>query len=213
LIKYLLLLSLASAGPLIFAQKLTVLPSDVPGIRVTGFQSPDFKPVADKVLGNSLPPATGDWLPYSTALTNNTAQTVVGLAVRWGATDADGVSVPAYRLNTIPAFANSTRFNMIKPGETVVVLPIRILFAATPMVSRDVSSVPNQGQQLQVLKNAAEVEISLDGVVFDTGQFAGPDTEQEYEQAVSLSADRQKLASSILAKRPPARQFPRLRIG
>jgi len=200
-VKYLVLLTLASAGQLVFAQGITVLPSGVPGIQVTGSRSAAFQALADRVLGTSIPPATKDWLPYSFTLTNNTAQTVVGLAVRCVTIDPNGITIPISGLNTIPAFDSIPRFNSIKPGETAVVLPMRILSASTPMVTRDVSSMPNQAQQLEFLRSASEVEISLDGVVFDTGQFAGPDATEGYELAVNLISDRQKMASAILAKR------------
>jgi hypothetical protein len=199
-IKHLLLLALAAQCPWGFGQNLILHPSAIPGVQLLGPQSPEFVSLVDEVLSPKRQQATNDWLPYSVILTNQTKKQIVGVAIRWTTVDPTGKSSSTSTLNGIEVLYPTAR--RIQPGQRVVLLPsLMMLMKPLPAGSHDANDNPEHAQRLEKFTGAATVEIFLDGVVFDTGQFVGPDGDQEYEIAEARVAAAQRIAKTVLEKR------------
>ena len=89
----------------------------------------------------------------------------------------------------------------IGPGKSVAVLPFWVLTSEQRGFRHNVNAEAYQPQELRAFQNASMIRVALDGVVFASGQFAGPNSAHEYEQLQAESTSGYALASSLLAKR------------
>lgn len=184
-----------------FAQTLTVHPSAIPGVEIIGSQSPDYAAAVDRILLPPRAPALDAWLPYGIVLKNETAQSVYGVAVRWNLTE-DGSHG-----TTVGRFIAPHRRTMA-PGESALLLAsigdLRLPGDDTPLpvpfrLAPPPDFVARPDVNLTHYLRARGVEINLDGVVFASGQFVGPDTAKEYEEWVAETTVPSQVASKVLA--------------
>jgi hypothetical protein len=155
---------------------------EIPGVTVALPPSADYFERVDEVAGSARPENLDAWLPYGIAITNHTSQNIVALVVRW--------SGPTVKHTVMPSmFGNVSR--QIAPGKTAIVIPTAVLPSKRP--------VPMS--RLGVFQNAASVQAMLDGVVFASGQFWGPNASKGYEAFVAETTVPAHVASTILAMR------------
>lgn len=159
-----------------YSQPIIVQPSAIAGIEIVSPQAPDFAAAVAQITGADPPRNLLAWLPYGVIVRNNSSQPLAGLCVLWSA---------AYDARALRQLGNicSQWFNgpahQIKPGHAVLAIPAAILQQA-----RDVRPF-SDGNRLVNLPNyqrAQRLEVSVDSVVFASGQFAGSDTVGEYER-------------------------------
>lgn len=101
--------------------------------------------------------------------------------VRWIIFDATGTDHGTVTAG-VAIESQFPEISWIKPGQTVIVMPAEgVLTKPLPRVSDEALHTIDHAHRLRTFTGAAKVEVLLDGVRFDTGQFVGPDLEQEYE--------------------------------
>lgn len=176
---------LSGAGML--AQPVTVAPCGVSSVTMAGAPSADYFERVDEVLGGTRSPLLNAWLPYGVALTNRSPQNIVAIAVRWRVTNSDGL--PVVFSAESATFDNPRQ--QVPPGKSVIAMPAAVLLAAPRTLSGP--------GHLAEFQNARKVEVSLDGVVFASGQFAGPNNGKVYEQFVAETTVPARVASTVLA--------------
>lgn len=169
------------------AQPVIVTPCGVPGVAVAGAGSPDYLEKVDQVMGMNRPPNVTQWLPYGVALTNQATQNIAALAVRWLVTNAKGQVVPF----TVSCMMFDQPKQQLLPGKTVIAVPIAVA-GATP-------HPPASPTRLIEFQRAERIQVAVDGVVFASGQFAGPDNGKSYEEFVAETTIPAHVASTILA--------------
>ena len=169
------------------AQPVTVAPCGVSNVTVAGAPSADYFERADEVLGGTRSPVLNAWLPYGVALTNRAPQNIVAIAVRWLVTNSKGQAVV---FSAESATFDNPR-QQVPPGKSVIAVPVAVLHAAP-------RTLAGPGR-LAEFQNAQKVEVSLDGVVFASGQFAGPNSGKVYEQFVAETTVPAHVASTVLA--------------
>jgi len=169
------------------AQPVTVAPCGVSGVTVAGAPSADYFERADEVLGGTRAPLLNAWLPYGVSLTNRAPQNIVAIAVRWLVTNSNGQ--PVVFSAESATFDNPRQ--QVPPGKSVIAVPVAVLLAAP-------RTLTGPGR-LAEFQNARKVEVSLDGVVFASGQFAGPNNGKVYEQFVAETTVPAHVASTVMA--------------
>jgi hypothetical protein len=82
----------------------------------------------------------------------------------------------------------------VPPGKSVIAVPGALLGA---------SPLPRQFPLTHLVdfQNAQKVQVTLDGVVFASGQFAGPNNGKAYEEFVAETTVPTRVAATILAMR------------
>jgi len=65
------------------SQTVTVDPSTVPGVELSGPLSAEYSTYVDQILAPPRSPALNGWLPFGIVLKNGTSQNVIGFAVHW----------------------------------------------------------------------------------------------------------------------------------
>jgi hypothetical protein len=182
----LILLAQGLAGQ---SQTVAVAPSTIPGVEIFGPTDSAYWSSVDQILGTTRSERLNAWLPYGVVVKNGAAQPIVALAIQWAAMDASGRAMTKSFLLDRSFTLGNTR---IAVGESVVAIPRPIVigsrgtdvpeFKLTPPAGY----VPPVDHELPRYQNAQSVQAILDGVVFASGQFAGPDTAQQFE---SMQAD------------------------
>ncbi len=174
-----------SAG--LAAQPVTITPCGVPNVSVTGAPSADYFEQVDRILGATRSPVLNAWLPYGVSLTNRATQNIVAIAVRWTVTNSQGHEAV---FSATSLTVDQPRRQM-PPGKSVIAVPVALLNAAP----RTLSGPGHLGE----FQTAQKVEVSLDGVVFASGQFAGPNSGKAYEEFVAETTVPAHVASTVLA--------------
>jgi len=90
----------------------------------------------------------------------------------------------------------------VTPGKSVIALPVALL-GASPLPRQfqlppPPGTVPTPGH-LADFQNAQKVQVNLDGVVFASGQFVGPNSGKAYEEFVAETTVPAHVASTVLA--------------
>jgi hypothetical protein len=165
---------------LCFAAQAVVFAQSIAGVTVAVSPSAEYFEHVDEVLGVKRPPDVDAWVPYGVAITNKSAQKIVGLAVRW--------SNPL--VTVLGGAWNDPRYQ-IAPGQTAIVTPVGWL-----PVRRQLP-----GTRLGAFQGVSQVDIGLDGVVFASGQFVGPNMSKAYEEFVAETTVPAHVAKTILAMR------------
>jgi hypothetical protein len=181
-----------------YCQQVIVQPSAIAGIQIMGPQSPDYTAAVAQIVGSEQPPTLTAWLPYGVVVKNNSTQVVAGVCVVW--TMALGTGP----LGGAGGGCSSTQWydspsNELQPGQAALAIPPQILHKP-----RDLTPFLRGTGMLGNLPNYQRVQrlgISLDGVIFSSGQYVGSDTISEYEYLqANLTAPR-KVAATLLEKK------------
>lgn len=203
-----------------YSQPVTVQASSIPGIDIVGPQSPEFAAAVPEIVGSEmsgLPPGIAPWLPYAVVVRNNSSEPLAGMCVVYTA-------VPAAFLDRSPGpcalwfwFAFGIRppgawAFRLQPGKAVLVFPHWILKEPSdlkpdrsPDHKPDRSVADARGlQSLPNYQRAKSLTISVDNVVFASGQFAGPDAATQYPRFQSLVAAPRMVATTLLEKKASA---------
>lgn len=180
------------------AQTFILDPSAIPGVTIAGRDSGQYPPIVDAVLGSARNQETNEWLPLRFVATNNSSLPIVGFAARWTITDFSDQHVERVLTRSL---MESPKLP-IAPGESVVLLPFWRL-ASHPGIrgSLDAATTALGSADLHQFENAQNVHATLDGVVFASGQFAGPNVANEFPYFQAEGMAGYSLASMILAKR------------
>ncbi|HWB83298.1 MAG TPA: hypothetical protein VG675_04100 [Bryobacteraceae bacterium] len=178
---------------------LVVEPSTVPGVVTSGFGSQANQPDVDAIVGSITNQQIRDWLPFGITLSNNTSQPIVAVAARWQVTDATGKRSGQIMMSNGTIFDKPSAL-MVSPGKSAVALPFLILQTPQPSTRSGVQLSASTNQKLLLFQTAQHIQVYLDGVLFASGQFIGPDTLKEYESFQADNAGQYNVASAILAK-------------
>ena len=187
------LLFLAAAAS---AQTIVVHPSKVPGVTMTGPRDAPYGEEVDRILGPVRPPSMTGWLPYGVVVSNGTSQTIVAVAVRWVTAGANGMA----RTYTFPYEMFGRAPRQIQPGKSVLSLFDMQLFDGPPRPALE-SLFQNRMGRLAEIQGATNTDVYLDGVVYASGQFAGPDTMHEFESWQAETTAAPLLAAQVVAKK------------
>ncbi|MBS1855287.1 MAG: hypothetical protein JST11_07975 [Acidobacteria bacterium] len=179
-------------------------PSAIPGVVVEG---PDDGAYADAIEANLGPERTAEtnsWLPFAVIVTNNTSQGILAFAGRWILTDPRGGKTELVMTRAL----FQAPLSQVGPGQAVVFLPIRILAARNPGLGLPIGSADYQPDELHRFQSAQKIRFTLDGVVFTSGQFVGPDFVREYGQLRAESTAGYQLATALIARRDAGTPLP-----
>jgi uncharacterized protein affecting Mg2+/Co2+ transport len=154
---------------------------------VAGAPSADYFEQVDEVLGATRSPVLNAWLPYGVSLTNRAAQNIVAVAVRWLVTNSKGQAV----VFSATSLMVDQPQQQMPPGKSIIAVPVAVLHTAPRMLAGS--------GHLGEFQSAQKVEVSLDGVVFASGQFAGPNSGKTYEEFVAETTVPAHVASTVLA--------------
>ena len=190
-----LLVALGLCLRTILAQSVTVTPSTIPGVSLAEQQSPDFRAEVDRVLGPVRSADLDAWLPFGVVLKNGTRQTIVAVALRWEMSDGNGA-----RETCVAAYEGFTQPRQrIPSGKEAIGLPEELLIDSVHLTPefRSGLSLP-EAKHLAHFQNAQSVRIVLDGVIYASGQFVGPDTAQEFETYQANTAVPPQVATKVL---------------
>lgn len=181
-----------------YCQQVTVQPSTITGIEILGPQSPDFTAAVARIVGSAQPPTLAEWLPYGIVIKNNSSQAVAGVCVVWT------MALDAGPLGSAGGGCSSTQWygspsNQLQPGQAALAIPPQILHTPRDLKPflRGTASLGN----LPNYQGAQRVGVSVDSVIFASGQYVGSDTISEYESLqANLSAPR-NVAATLLQKK------------
>lgn len=179
---------------------MTVAPSTISGIELIGPQSPEYPTEVDQIFGAIRSEYLNAWLPYGVVLHNATSQKIVALAVRWDATNAKGQTNRA----GLQLEAFSEPAHQMLPGKAGVALPSLAFFMEGSKLPPQYQLTPppsyvlSGNGNLPHFQSAQSVKAMLDGVVFASGQFVGPNTTQAYEVYLVDTTAPPQVASKVL---------------
>lgn len=171
--------------------------SSIAGVAFIGPNDLSFNDAVTKVLSSSRTPTTNEWLPFSAVLTNNTGDSIVAVVVRWVKILPDG------RKNTLVVNQTffSSRTRPVQSGQPAVVLPVGgVLIQPSPSGSQDATNRPDQITKLQAFQAATRVEVTLDGVLFASGQFVGPNETHGFEELLARLSARNMYSEALARK-------------
>ena len=181
---------------IIAAPGVSIVSSRVPGVDLLGPPDAEYAAAIRHFFG---PPGRAEvttWLPFGVLVANHTAETLVAVAVRWQLTSDSGTM--QYSLAE-QAF-DSPRA-LVPPGGNGVALPAGWL--ADSLRLPPPSNLPD-------FRGARTIEATLDGVVFASGQFAGPDTGKEFESYVADTTIPGQVAARVLAMKDSGEPVSRI---
>ena len=167
------------------APGVSVVSSRVPGVDLLGPPDAEYEAAIRQFLGPLRMAEVTTWLPFGVVVRNHTAETIVAVAVRWQLTSDSGMM--QYSLAQRD-FENPHA--QLPPGKDGVLLPAGWL--ANHLLLPPPDNLPD-------FRGARTVEVSLDGVVFASGQFAGPDTGKEFESYIADATIPGQVAARVLA--------------
>jgi len=171
--------------------------STVPGVSVSGRGGGQYPANIDMILGISRDEVTNAWLPFSITVSNNAPGGIVAVAVRWRVTDPSGND--STYIMTRSLFEDDQI--QIAPGTAVVAFPSALLSNHQNGIRNSLGGSGGSPSDLRNFRNASKIQVSLDGVVFASGIFVGPNTAHEYESLQADSAAGYDVASAVLEKR------------
>ena len=172
---------------------VVVNPSSVAGVAFIGPNDPSFNDAVTKVLSPSRTLTTNDWLPFSAVLTNNTSQSIVAVIVKWVKVLPDG------RKGTLVVHREffGPHGQPVLSGQSAVALPGRVFGRPLPWGSQDATDRPDHLTELQKFQAATSVEVTLDGILFASGQFVGPNETHGFEQLLARQSARSVYSEAL----------------
>jgi hypothetical protein len=172
------------------AQQLSVTPSAIPGIELVGPQSSDFEGLVTQIAGTARPVGLAAALPYSVVIRNKTSQAIAAIDTVWTTNDR-------ILLNAADAMFNKSIL-YVKPGQAVLASPPGIL-----QNQRQLQIFANgviEGHRLENFQSPEGVTITVDAVVFESGQFVGANRYGAFEQWQAQIQAPRDLATAVLQK-------------
>ncbi len=181
------------------AQSLSVTPSAIPDVEILTPPSAEYDAAVNRFFGPERSPNLNNWLPYGIVLTNRTSQTIVAVAARWVSSGDRGAG---HFVLEHSAFNNAG--SQLRPGKTAVAFPNLTLVLDGSQLPPSFQLTPQPGSiagdnTLSDLKSAAGIQFTLDGVVFASGQFVGPNGAREYEEYVAETTVPAQISGKVLA--------------
>jgi hypothetical protein len=172
-----------------FAQNIVIVPAPVSGLNLIGSQSPEFQATLAAVVGSDFSTQLTNWLPLAVVVKNNTSRTVVACNFVWS---FDGIARGGGFAVSLESPKGSA--NRLQPGASVVALPTDIL-TQPPGPALQTAILGKQSRNLTGLLSGLDrgqtLTIFLDYVIFDDGQFVGPDVRNAFaREAAAFSAWR-----------------------
>ncbi len=190
-IRYLLVSSLLPMA--CWPQQVSIKPSSVPGLQVVGPDSPDFLPAVAQLVGSDQPPGFRSLLQYGLVIQNAGEQTLAGFGVVW---TAAGDS--SHRIGAGAVLWKEEPSRWIRAGQSVLVVPGNVL--QSPRQLRAYRDGGHLGE-LPAFQRAGPLTVSVECVVYSSGQFVGADTASEYERFdAEINAPR-AIASAVLQRK------------
>jgi hypothetical protein len=188
------MIRLVSAGLFLalsaFCQMLTVTPSAIPDVEVIGPQSPDFQALVTQIVGDERPLGLAVALPYGVVIRNHAPYSITAVDTVW--TAADRVLLDAAdSLLRNPAL-------YIRPGQAALVVPPGIF--ESPRQLRIFADGTTRYHRLENFLNSTSATVTVDSVVFDSGQFVGADRYYAFEQWQAQIQAPRDLAAIVLEK-------------
>lgn len=179
-----LILALA-AVPFGSAQTITIIQPQSGGLELIGAQSSEFQSYLQAAISPEVVRQFSAWLPYAVVLRNNSLQPLLAYHIKWA---LDPPRRAGWGNGDVYGVAGPDRY--LNPGDAVVFV-MAFNFAGTSSPYR-LASIERQGaSMLSALQLAKAPAIFLDSAIFASGQFVGPDTEENFaHDAASFSAWR-----------------------
>lgn len=172
------------------AQQLTIVPSAIQGIELVGPQSPDFDARVTQIVGTDRPVGLAVALPYAVVITNRTSQAIEAINTVWTTTDQ-------ILLNAEDAMFNKPIL-YVNPGQAVLASPPGIL--QNPRQLQIFANGSIEGHRLENFRNVGDVTVTIDAVVFESGQFVGANRYGAFEQWQAQIQAPRDLATAVLQK-------------
>ncbi len=172
------------------AQQLTVLPSTIQGVELVGPESPEFGALVTQVVGPDRPIGLAASLPYGVVIRNRTSQAIVAIDTVWTAADR-------ILLNAADAMFNK-QILYVQPGQMALAIPPGIF--QNPRQLQVFANGTTEGHRLNNFQNPGNVTAAVDGVVFESGQFAGANRHGAFEEWEAQIQAPRDLAASVLRK-------------
>ncbi len=155
------------------AADVVFAPSAIPGVSFVGFGDPGFPAALQKAIPSADDRSNlASVLPRGAVMTNTGTRPIVYLAVHFEYTDAATGKVRTS--NEVIDRTTARPGSWIQPGTALFFSP----------------NVPDHYQ-------GDSIQVSLDAVAFDDGEFAGPDVSDHYLEMTVESAAREDLFSEF----------------
>jgi hypothetical protein len=127
-----------------------------------------------------------------------TSQAIVAVAVRWEAVSGNRttpLTISSYGIAVQPRF-------QLAPGQTGLFLPQGGLLLDASRLPAEFQLPPPPGgiphsDQLQRFRQAGTIELTLDGVIFASGQFVGPNGAHEYERYIDETTVPPRIGAKV----------------
>jgi hypothetical protein len=183
-----------------YSQTVTVQPSTISGFDIVGPQNPDFAAAVAETVGSDLPPVLKPWLPYGVVIKNNSLQPLAGICVVW--TRDLNAGPLGYVGGPCATWLESRKPFQLQPGKTVLAFPDWILQEPGELKPfRDPKLLSDWRDGLANFQRAHTLAISLDSVVFASGQFVGPDATNQYKRFQAHINAPRNVATTLLEKK------------
>jgi len=167
-----------------FAQNIAIAPAPVTGLQLIGPASPEFPSALASVAGAGFAAQFANWLPLTVVVRNNTPRTIVACNFAWS---FDGVARGGGYAVSLESPEGPA--NRIQPGGSVAALPTDVL-TCTPGAALQTALLGKQSRNLAGLLSGLErsqtLTVFLDYVIFDDGQFAGPDVRNTFDREAAV---------------------------
>jgi len=183
-----LLVFFALGGP---AQQLDVVLSAIQGLELVGPQSPDFEALVTQIIGTDRPVALVAALPYTVVVRNRTSEAIAAIDTVWTAPDR-------ILLNAADAMFDQA-FLYVKPGQAVLASPPGILQNQRQL--RIFAYGTADDHRLKNFQDPGNVTVTVDAVVFESGQFVGADRYGAFERWQAQIQAPRDLATAVLQRR------------
>lgn len=177
-----LLLNLFSVTlePMYGASVVSVSSSPIEGLKIHGPETKEFTSSVSRIVPDqSVRDTLADGLRLSVVVENESSRPIRGITMRFEATNRIGKRIA--RTETfedldpaIPAFFKRRGLVLISMYRAVSQLALSKQWGRSKAVSADIA------QQRPVFGTFTDITATIDSVIFDDGQFAGPDIGDRY---------------------------------
>jgi hypothetical protein len=156
------------------AQTFTVTPSTIEGVELIGPSSPRFAPLADQFIGPEAKqsPLIASTLPLLVFANLTGSRKVVLFSVRY---DFSVDGTPRHHVHT-----QETRNGFVRGPQIVTPLGPITQAIRDGNTGRLVQGQSSHFRTLSTLTASPEIAVSLDGVVYDDGEFVGADRSETF---------------------------------
>ena len=176
-------------------QTLSVDRISIPGVTFTAALSIDDSGsnFANEVMGISLSPNVAAWMPFAVAIKNTSTQPIAAIAVKWTKTAPDAT--------TSTAILRRNFFDpnlQLKPGHSLIGSPVFLYDQPQNQAPGSSDLQGTTDTELLTFKSAKSVVASLDGILYSSGQFVGPNTIRSFEELQAASTAGPTVAKKAL---------------